>query len=77
MIEENKDVLHELAAYLVERETITGKEFVRIYEEATGTKLKEDKKQRTGSGRNRKRRESRKWRRRWHTKYWCWMWTGR
>ena len=43
LIEENKDVLHELAAYLVERETITGKEFVRIYEEATGTKLKEDK----------------------------------
>ena len=42
LIEENKDVLHELAAYLVERETITGKEFVRIYEEATGTKLKED-----------------------------------
>ena len=42
LIEESKDVLHELAAYLVERETITGKEFVRIYEEATGTKLKED-----------------------------------
>lgn len=42
LIEENKDVLHELAAYLVERETITGKEFVRIYEEATGSKLKED-----------------------------------
>ena len=43
LIEENKDVLHELATYLVERETITGKEFVRIYEKATGTKLKEDK----------------------------------
>ena len=43
LIEENKDVLHELAAYLVERETITGKEFVRIYEKTTGTKLKEDK----------------------------------
>ena len=30
LIEENKDVLHELATYLVERETITGKEFVRM-----------------------------------------------
>ena len=42
MIDENKEVLHKLAAHLVERETITGKEFVRIYEEETGTVLKKD-----------------------------------
>ncbi|MCI8363745.1 MAG: ATP-dependent zinc metalloprotease FtsH, partial [Eubacterium sp.] len=42
MIDENKEVLHKLAAHLVERETITGREFVRIYEEETGTVLKKD-----------------------------------
>ena len=42
MIDENKEVLHKLAAHLVERETITGKEFVRIYEEETGIVLKKD-----------------------------------
>ncbi len=39
MIEENQEVLHKLAAYLVERETITGKEFVKIFEEETGIML--------------------------------------
>lgn len=42
MIDEHKGVLHKLAAYLVERETITGKEFVRIYEEETGAVLKKE-----------------------------------
>lgn len=36
LIEEHQDVLHKLAAHLVEKETITGKEFVRIFEEETG-----------------------------------------
>ncbi len=40
LIEENQEVLHKLAAYLVERETITGKEFVKIFEEETGIVLK-------------------------------------
>ena len=44
LIEENQEVLHKLAAYLVERETITGKEFVRIYEEETGNKLEKSEK---------------------------------
>ncbi|MCI5496869.1 MAG: hypothetical protein MR407_11145, partial [Roseburia sp.] len=56
--EENKDVLHELAAYLVERETITGKEFARIYEEATGTKLKEENKEELEETGNEENQES-------------------
>ena len=36
LIEGHQDVLHKLAAHLVEKETITGKEFVRIFEEETG-----------------------------------------
>lgn len=40
LIEEHKDVLHKLAGYLVEKETITGKEFVKIFEEETGIVVK-------------------------------------
>lgn len=40
LIEENKEVLETLASYLVEKETITGKEFVEIFERETGIKLK-------------------------------------
>ncbi|MCM1245255.1 MAG: ATP-dependent zinc metalloprotease FtsH [Roseburia sp.] len=40
IVEEHTEVLHKLAAYLVERETITGKEFVKIFEEETGIVLK-------------------------------------
>ncbi|MEE3467428.1 MAG: ATP-dependent zinc metalloprotease FtsH [Eubacterium sp.] len=40
IIEENKDVLEKLAEHLIEKETITGKEFVEIFEEETGIKLK-------------------------------------
>ena len=32
--------MDKLAAHLIEKETITGKEFVEIYEEITGIKLK-------------------------------------
>ena len=39
-IEESKEVMDKLAEHLVEKETITGKEFVKIYEEITGIKLK-------------------------------------
>lgn len=35
------ELLDALAAHLIEKETITGKEFMRIYEELTGEKLKE------------------------------------
>ena len=30
ILEENKEKLHELAAFLLERETITGEEFMRL-----------------------------------------------
>lgn len=40
LIEKHKEVLHKLAAYLVAKETITGKEFVRIFEEETGIIVK-------------------------------------
>jgi len=43
IIEENKEVLVTLAEFLIEKETITGKEFVKIFEEATGIKLKRKK----------------------------------
>ncbi len=36
MIEENKDVMDKLAAHLLEKETITGKEFMKIFREAKG-----------------------------------------
>lgn len=39
-IEENQEVMDKLAEHLIEKETITGKEFVSIYEEITGIKLK-------------------------------------
>ena len=40
IVGENKEVLTALAAHLIEKETITGKEFVKIFEEITGIKLK-------------------------------------
>ena len=39
ILESNKDMLHELTKYLVEKETITGEEFMRIFE---GKSLKND-----------------------------------
>ena len=39
-IEENQEVMDKLAEHLIEKETITGKEFVEIYEEITGIMLK-------------------------------------
>ncbi len=40
IIEDNKDVLEKLAAHLIEKETITGDEFVEIFEQETGIRLK-------------------------------------
>ncbi|MDO5154651.1 MAG: ATP-dependent zinc metalloprotease FtsH [Eubacteriales bacterium] len=41
MLKENEHLLDEIAKYLIEKETITGKEFMKIYEEITGESLKE------------------------------------
>lgn len=40
ILEEYVEVMKKLAAHLIEKETITGREFVRIFEEETGIKLK-------------------------------------
>jgi hypothetical protein len=36
MLRENREVMDKIAAYLIEQETITGKEFMKIYREAKG-----------------------------------------
>ena len=41
LLSEHVELLDALAAHLIEKETITGKEFMQIYEELTGEKLKE------------------------------------
>ncbi len=45
MLRENREVLDKIAAYLIEKETITGKEFMKIYREAKGLPEEEDKKE--------------------------------
>ncbi|MBQ4058029.1 MAG: ATP-dependent zinc metalloprotease FtsH [Lachnospiraceae bacterium] len=43
LLKENEEVLDALAKHLIEKESITGKEFMKIYEEVTGEILKEAK----------------------------------
>jgi len=43
LLKENEEVLDALAQYLIEKENITGKEFIKIYAEITGENLKEAK----------------------------------
>ena len=43
LLKEKEDVLDALAKHLIEKENITGKEFMKIYEEITGETLKEAK----------------------------------
>ncbi len=45
LLKENESVLDALAQYLIEKENITGKEFMQIYKEITGETLKEAKEQ--------------------------------
>lgn len=44
MLRDNKDVMDKIAAYLIEQETITGKEFMKIYREEKGLPEPEEKK---------------------------------
>lgn len=48
MLKEKEEVLDALAQFLIEKENITGKEFIRIYKELTGETLKEAKEESTG-----------------------------
>lgn len=43
LLDSHRDLLDALAEYLIEKETITGKEFMEIFEQITGEKLKEAK----------------------------------
>lgn len=43
LLKANEEVLDALAQYLIEKENITGKEFIKIYAEITGENLKEAK----------------------------------
>ncbi|MBQ9984006.1 MAG: ATP-dependent zinc metalloprotease FtsH [Lachnospiraceae bacterium] len=43
LLKEKEDVLDALAQFLIEKENITGKEFIKIYKELTGETLKEAK----------------------------------
>lgn len=43
LLKENEDLMDELAEYLIEKETITGKEFMKIYNEAKGIVPEDEK----------------------------------
>lgn len=43
MLRENRDVMDKIAAHLIEKETITGKEFMKIFREAKGLPEPEEK----------------------------------
>ncbi len=43
LLSENREVMDKIAAFLIERETITGKEFMRIFHEAKGIREEESK----------------------------------
>ncbi|MDE6621742.1 MAG: ATP-dependent zinc metalloprotease FtsH [Lachnospiraceae bacterium] len=43
LLRENRDVMDQIAAHLIEKETITGKEFMQIYREAKGLPEPEEK----------------------------------
>lgn len=44
LLRENREIMDEIAAYLIEKETITGKEFMKIYRKAKGLPEEPDKK---------------------------------
>ena len=43
MLTENRDILDHISDYLYEKETITGKEFMKIFREMKGLPQEEDK----------------------------------
>ena len=49
MLKDREELLDALAQYLIEKETITGKEFMKIYEELTGETLKAATEEEKGS----------------------------
>lgn len=49
LLRENRDVMDLIAAHLIEKETITGKEFMKIYREAKGLPEPEEEKDEAGA----------------------------
>lgn len=59
MLRENRDVLDKIAAHLIEKETITGKEFMKIYREAKGLpELEENKEEKKEENKEEKPQET-------------------
>ncbi len=59
LLSENREVMDKIAEFLIEKETITGKEFMRIFREIKGIPApQEDNKEKEKSGRIRERRET-------------------
>ena len=59
LLSENREVMDKIAEFLIEKETITGKEFMRIFREIKGIPVpQEDNKEKEKSGRIRERRET-------------------
>ncbi len=52
IINEHQDILHKIADFLYEKETITGKEFVEIFERETGITLKKNDKDKEENAQN-------------------------
>ncbi len=60
MLRENRDVMDQIAAHLIEKETITGKEFMQIYREAKGLPEPDEKKEEIETGETTKEAETAK-----------------
>ncbi len=60
MLRENRDVMDKLADFLIEKETITGKEFMRIFREAKGLPEPEEKPSGNGEKPEEKKPEEKK-----------------
>lgn len=54
LLRDNRAIMDKIAAYLIEKETITGKEFMRIYREEKGLPEPEDKKSEESGASNKK-----------------------
>ena len=50
MLRENRDVMDKLAEFLIEKETITGKQFMEIFRKAKGLPEPEEKESEAGAG---------------------------
>lgn len=55
---ENREILDKIAAYLIEKETITGKEFMAIYRKEKGLPDPEEKKEESGESKEETSKES-------------------